>query len=176
MNNKISGVYHLQTLENIGSYELAGNDRAAVTENEDIFTDWVSLSNGTENDRIILLCTKNKLNIKKIRVLPLGGDGLRTTQNAAVLGLCFTTVGDDKEKIGFGPYIEVSRFGEWQDVDVSLEPYKLFKDEFYLLGFSLAKFSVDDYNIIDEYIGQTVNFKVEVIANTAGIKRGDNII
>ena len=72
--------------------------------------------------------------------------------------------------------IEISEFNEWQKLDDYWEPYKLTKEEKFNISLTAGKLNIDDFNIQDNYIGETVNFKIELAIDTAGIVLDDNII
>lgn len=175
-NNKISGSYVIQTAQYVSSYTLTGEDRMAhVQENSIVDANWIDLSNGSLNDRYIDFLKKNRLHIKAVKITAKGGEGLRAyAKNASIFQLVFKGTNDTKF---YGPIFEISRYNEWQETDDLIEPYahKL-KGDLYGISFSLLQFNIDDYNIQENYINQTVFFHVEMKINTAGIFLDDKII
>ena len=175
-NNKISGSYVIQTAQYVSSYTLTGENRQAqVQEDTIIDANWIDLSNGSLNDRYLDFLTKNRLHITAVKITAKGGEGLRAyTKNAAIFQLVIK--GTDNTKF-YGPIFEISRYNEWQETDDIIEPYahKL-KGDLYGISFSLPQFNIDDYNVQENYIGQTVFFHVEMKIKTAGIMLDDKTI
>lgn len=174
-NNKISGSYILQSVAPIATYELTGNNRNAQVNITPGVINLIDLSNGSQNDRYIDLLSKNKIHLKAIRVITPGGAGLRCLNSAAILKFNLYSISESQSKGLFG-IIEVSEFNEWQKLDDYWEPYKLTKEEMFNISITAGKLNIDDFNIQDKYIGETVNFKIELAIDTAGIVLDDNIV
>lgn len=171
-NNKISGIYELITRSSIATYSLANAGRNTNISINSTDLKWVDVSNGDEqipDINGISLLSKNRLHLKKIKIIPLGAKGLRTTGTAASFVIDYRNI--NGSHVESGPVIDVIKFDEWQNVDIYLEPYKYIKENFYRLGIYFGAISIDDYNIQDSYIGQDVNFKLEIEIQTAGIRR-----
>lgn len=174
-NNKISGSYILQSAQKITDYEFTGNARNAQVTLQAGKINLIDLSNGSINDRYIDLLTKNKVHVKGVRVTTPGGAGLRSIKNAATLWLCMYNLAGDTNLCQLS-IIEIARFNEWQELDDYWEPYKKTNEAMFNLGVSQGSLNIDDYNIQQKYIGQKVNFKLELSIDTAGIYLDNRII
>jgi hypothetical protein len=60
-------------------------------------------------------------------------------------------------------------FNQWQDVDFEYLPQKVNENYYLSIDKQYSKLYFDDYNIQDEYIGQTFNATLEMIIDTAGV-------
>ena len=174
-NNKISGSYILQSAQKITDYEFTDDARNATVTLQAGKINLIDLSNGSISDRYIDLLTKNKVHVKGIRIIPPGGAGLRSCKNAATLWLCMYNLAGTTN-LGHLSIIEVARYNEWQELDDYWEPYKKTNDKMYNLGVSQGLFNIDDYNIQEKYIGEKVEFKIELSIDTAGIFLDNKII
>ena len=174
-NNKISGSYILQSAQKITDYEFTGESRNAKVTLQAGEINLIDLSNGSISDRYIDLLTKNKVHVKGIRIITPGGAGLRSIKNAATLWLCMYNLAGTTN-LGHLSIIEVARYNEWQELDDYWEPYKKIKDQMYNLGVSQGSFNIDDYNIQEKYIGEKVEFKIELSIETAGIYLDKRIV
>lgn len=174
MANKINGNYLIQS-SNIGSYELTGNTRLGAFSSLDaIYPNWRDYSNSQESGTIELL-TKNILHIKSLKVNTPGGAGLRCI-TPITFQLCYFIPGSEPEFIADGPILNVTQYNTKQNIDIRLEPFKITKLERYLIGVKKVVMPVDDYNIQEAYIGESVSFNIELEIFTAGIYRNGNII
>lgn len=174
-NNKISGSYILQSAQKITDYEFTSNARNAKVTLQAVKIDLIDLSNGSKFDRYVDLLTKNKVHVKGIRIITPGGAGLRSINNAATLWLCMYNLAGTTN-LGELSIIEIARFNEWQELNDYWEPYKKIKENMYNLGISHGEFNIDDYNIQEKYVGEKVEFKIELSIDTAGIYLDNHII
>ena len=174
-NNKISGSYILQSAQKIADYELTGENRLATVAINAQKINLIDLSNGSQQDRYIDLITKNKVHVKGIRIITPGGAGLRACKNAATLWLNLYS-NQTQSNLGLLSIIEIARFNEWQTINDYWEPYKISKEQYYNLGFSQGIINIDDFNIQEKYIGETVGFQIELMIDTAGIYLDNRIV
>lgn len=174
MANKINGSYLIKS-SNIGSYELTGENRTGDFSSLDpIFPNWRDYSNSQESGTIELL-TKNILHITSLKINTPGGSGLRCI-TPIMFQLCYFIPGLNPEFIADGPIFQADQYNEKQNIDIRLEPFKITKSERYLIGFKKVIMPVDDYNVQEVYIGESVSFNIELEVYTAGIYRNGDII
>ena len=173
-NNKISGSYILQSAQKIDDYELTGENRNALVTITEKQINLIDLSNGSQQDRYIDLITKNRVHVKGVRIITPGGAGLRSCRNAAVIFFNLYSC-QTESKLGLLSIIEIPRFNEWQTLNDYWEPYKITKEQYYNLGIS-GIINIDDFNIQEKYVGETVNFQIELMIETAGISLDNRII
>lgn len=177
-SNKIAGRYIVQTKRSFASYELTGNSRTASVNVTPSYMDWILLSDAYIDNlstNKIAFQTKNSVHVKRLRIITPGGEGLRTTQTAAVINLSFNDFSSGV-KIAEGPIFEVPKFGEWLDLDTYIEPWKFVKASLFAFGISAGSLSIDDFNIQDKYIGESVEFTIQLDLKTAGLSRNGKIV
>jgi len=171
-NNKISGSYILQSAQKLKDYVFTNENRNAAVVVQPTKLDLIDLSNGSINDRYIDLISKNRVHVKRIRIITPGGAGLRSCKNAAVI---LIGVYSSQSFIKLLSRIEIARFNEWQDLNDYWEPYNITKEQYYNLGVS-GVINIDDFNIQEKYVGEKVEFKIEMMIDTAGIFLDNKII
>lgn len=173
-NNKISGSYILQSAQKITDYEFTNDNRNAAVVIQPMKLNLIDLSNGSINDRYIDLITRNRVHVKGIRIITPGGAGIRSCKNAAVLLFSLYSI-SSQTSLALLSRIEIARFNEWQELNDYWEPYNITKEQYCNLGVS-GIINIDDFNIQEKYIGEKVEFKIELMIDTAGIFLDNKII
>ena len=171
---KIKGEYIVRAslADMVNSYAFTGENR-----NKDLYA--------SSNFRLGFTCgdiqygsnvyfnDENRLNIKAVRLVTSGADGLRRGQNASVAGKFELSANDMAD--GTGNYLgfltfTVDNYNEWQPVNIKFQPSKGSTGSmFFLLVYQNSSMFIDDYNIQDAYVGETFNVFLELLIDTAGI-------
>lgn len=172
---KIKGQYTLRAdiTPIVNGYTFTGADRNAESAATDDFM--LSLS-CDEIDRPILnsvsLITNNKLFIKKARILTSGAEGLRRALNSSIAAsvLIVGRSANDVTSTALGGFtMGLDFFNQWQDEDFEYLPQKVNENYYLSIDKQYSKLYFDDYNIQDEYLGQTFKATLEMIIDTAGV-------
>jgi len=172
---KIKGQYILRASidDVVNSYQFTGAERNAELSAS---ADFMLLLKCADIDRpvntAVSLVSNNMLNIKAARIITNGAAGLRaalTSQIAATLTIIGrATNSTSAESLG-GFTFGLDMFNEWQDVNVRFLP-KVVNDNYYLsVDHAYTKMFVDDYNVQDDYLGQTFGATLEMLVDTAGV-------
>lgn len=176
MNPKrIKGQYILRaSLDDVvNGYQFTGTDRNAELSAS---ADFMLLLKCADIDRpvntAVSLVSNNVLNIKAARIVTNGAAGLRAAVNsqiAATVTLIGRATNDvSAESLG-GCTFGFDAFNEWQEVNVRYLP-KIVNDNYYLsVDHAYTKLFVDDYNLQDDYLGQTFGAFLELSIDTAGV-------
>lgn len=173
--HKIKGTYTLRAslADIVNGYQFTGADRNAELAPA---SDFMLLLKCDEINRplntAVSLISNNVLNVKAARIVTSGAPGLRTALNSSVAAL-FTVVGralNDITSDSLGSFtFGVDFFNEWENLNIKFIPEKV-NDNYYLsLDHTFSKFFIDDYNIQDDYVGQTFNATLELLIDTAGV-------
>lgn len=181
---QIQGKYHLYIALVDASYTLTGADRNAdfgfIGDQDELTTRCLNFPDSL-NGRIAIP-VENRVDIKKIKLVPRGGYGLQNSPlyMAGKFFLQIGRTGDD----GFIVYdqvaINIPNWGEWLDVDLSLcGANRIGNDSsFDFLQFSIAYdtavFTCDDYNLQADFIGQGISPALEMLVETAGVADATN--
>lgn len=179
---RIKGQYILRASidDVVNSYQFTGADRNAELS---AASDFMLLLKCADIDRpvntSVSLISNNALNIKAARILTPGAAGLRPALNSQTAGT-FTIVGrasNDVSAESLGGFtFGLDLFNEWQDVSIKYLPKKV-NDNYYLsIDKNYTKLFIDDYNVQDEYIGQTFGAVLEMLVDTAGVLDNGGVI
>ncbi len=179
---KIKGTYILRASLDavVNSYQFTGNDRnAELAAAADTMLNLRCADIDRPINTLVSLISNNALNIKSARLLTPGAAGLRPALNSQTAAI-FTVVGraaDDisAESVG-GFTFGVDLFNEWQDVNIKFIPKKVNNNYYLSIDKSYTKLFVDDYNIQDDYLGQTFGAVLEMLVDTAGVLDNAGVI
>lgn len=180
---RIKGQYILRASidDVVNSYQFTGSDRNAELSAS---SDFMLLLKCADIDRpvntSVSLVSNNALNIKAARILTNGAAGLRASVNSQIAAT-LTIIGratnaTSAESLG-GFTFGLDMFNEWQDVNVKYLP-KVVNDNYFLsIDHSYTKLFVDDYNVQDDYLGQSFSATLEMLIDTAGVlDNGGNLV
>lgn len=179
----IAGKYFLHTLIENTSYELTGNDRNADfhTSAGDVQLGVYALNSRASNT-IVYLLPENDFTIKRARIVAAGGHGLQPGNDTPFLAakLCFYAGVDN----GDGTFTELdacnmslTKWGEWEEINKTIKPHKYTGGTLPQLcalilrssGGETNSFWCDDYNLQEDYVGQTIKPILEMEVETAGL-------
>lgn len=163
-----------------GAYTLTGADRnasMALTTDDQIYL----LAVNNKGARSVFLCGNTRTTIKKARLRSPAGPGVNSAQKiAGTVVLSFRAMlggaGDTElDAVKFS----IPTWGDWFDVNLDIEPYKTaysWSDAQITQGRPVGCFvgynsalNVDDYNIQDDYNGQTIGAVLDLEIETAGV-------
>lgn len=131
---------------------------------------------------VSLLC-QNDINIKRARIVPRGGSGLLASPGTLAGQLflnAYTYDADSNRKTLDYVHLDFLQWGEWENVNAVLRPYKNVGNvetlpgscDIFISG-AAAKFTADDFNVQDDFIGQGVQALLEMEIETAGLSDSD---
>lgn len=112
------------------------------------------------------------LKVKAIRIVTTGAEGLRSGLNSNAANLLFQArKADDVTSDLLGAFqVNVTRYNEWNPVNIEFQASETQQPNFYLGVNSQYSFlSVDDYNVQNDYLGETFKPFVELDIDTSGI-------
>lgn len=179
MANKVQGRY-LLVGDLGGAYELTGANRdaeMALTTNDPI--NLVAVNN--KGARSVYLCANVKTKILRVRLRSPQGPGINSakpTAGAVVISFCAMVSGaKDTELDAYK--IAIPTWGDWIDVNLDIEPYKTAynwtagqiaqnKPVGAFIGYNSA-LKIDDFNIQNDYVGETVGAVLDIEIETAGV-------
>lgn len=179
---KIKGTYTIRASINdlVNGYQFTGADRNAQL---DAAADFMLLVKCDDIDRplntAVSFISNNVLNIKAARIITSGANGLRTALNSSIAA-ALTLIGRatnsaTAEALG-GFTFGIDYFNEWQELNIKYVPKKV-NDNYYLsVDHSYSKLFVDDYNVQDDYLGQTFTATLELLIDTAGVLDNAGVI
>lgn len=179
MANKIQGRY-LLVGDLGGAYELTGANRdaeMALTTDDPI--NLVAVNN--KGARAVYLCANVKTKILRVRLRSPQGPGINSakpTAGAVVISFCSMLLGVKDTELDAAK-IAIPTWGDWIDVNLDIEPYKTAynwtdgqiaqnKPVGAFIGYNSA-LKIDDFNVQDDFIGQTVGAVLDLEIETAGV-------
>ncbi len=172
---KIAGKYTLWGVVPNCSYEFAGNNRAASF---GITGDRVQMRmkalNALSIDSDVTPVIGADVQIKRAKIEPSGAFGLQPPAGEIAaglfLGLIFTD-GDGNLQILDSIALQFDKWGEWCDINKDLKAYGFLKTDSCVFSIepSSAFFKCDDYNLQEDYIGQTVTPVLVLEVETPGM-------
>ena len=129
------------------------------------------------------LVGQNDTTIKRARIVPRGGAGLLASPGtlAGQLFLNAYTKDTEENRITLDSvHLDFLQWGEWENVNAVLKPYKNTGSAEYLPGVcslfisgAAEKFTADDFNIQADFVGQGVQALIELEIETAGLSDSD---
>lgn len=179
----IAGKYFLHTLIENTSYQLTNNDRNADfhTSAGDVQLGVYALNSRSSNT-IIHLLPQNDFNIRRARIVAAGGAGLQPGNDAPFLAAKLSFfAGVDNGDGTFTEFdtcnISLTRWGEWEQINKVIRPYKYTLGPLPQLCDLILKssggvtnsFWCDDYNLQADYVGETIKPVLEMEVETAGL-------
>lgn len=188
---KIQGFYSLRAqLYNKGAtidgggvlYEFTNNDR-----NADIGSSYRCELNFIQQDTFIdnglrKFLAKNKLLIKRARLITPGAPGLQPSpgERAALLLLqSYADDGNGNETEGNSIQIKLDYFNEWRELNVWFENFSIVSGDGtykFKMPSGYWNLNVDDYNLQSAYENETLYAFLELEIDTAGLLNGSNIL
>lgn len=171
---KIKGVYTVRAGLSavVNGYAFAGNNRNSQL----VASDSQMLTFRCDDIRVPLnntcsFISNNNMRIKRARIVTNGAAGLRPSVNnkAANILLVGRALNDITSQDLGSIYLGFDFFNEWQEIDASFLPTKVNDNFYFSFDKSYTRLTIDDYNIQDEYIGESFNAVLEMIIDTAGI-------
>ena len=167
------------------TYTLTGNDRQARFTFDDTQDEIKLKAQNAPSEPVygVQLVAQNDVTIKRARIVPRGGAGLLASPGtlAGQLFLNAYTKGPDNNRITLDSvHLDFLAWGEWENVNLVLKPYKNTgsaeplpdKCSLFISGAS-GKFTADDFNIQNDYVGQGVQALLELEIETAGLSDSD---
>ena len=131
----------------------------------------------------VQLVVQNDFTIKRARIVPRGGAGLLASPGvlAGQLFLKACTYDTEGNRITLDSvHLDFLQWGEWENVNAVLKPYKNTGSAEYLprecslfISGAAEKFTADDFNIQDDFVGQGVQALLEMEIETAGLSDSD---
>lgn len=131
----------------------------------------------------VQLVVQNDTTIKRARIVPRGGAGLLASPGtlAGQLFLNAYTYDTDSNRITLDSlHLDFLQWGEWENVNAVLKPYKNTGSAEYLPGDcgvfisgAAKKFTADDFNIQEDFVGQGVQALLELEIETSGLLDSD---
>lgn len=131
----------------------------------------------------VQLVSQNDFTIKRARIVPRGGAGLLASPGtlAGQLFLNAYTKDADNNRVTLDSvHLDFLQWGEWENVNAVLKPYKNtgIAEEvpaacsLFISGAD-SKFTADDFNIQENYIGQGIEALLEMEIETSGLSDSD---
>lgn len=178
----IKGTYILRASLNdvVSGFSFTGTDRnTELAAADDFMINLRCADIDRPVNTSVSLVSNNVLNIKAARILTPGAAGLRPALNSQTAGI-FTFIGrasNDVAAESLGGFtFGLDLFNEWQEVSIKYLPKKV-NDNYYLsMDKNYTKLFVDDYNVQNEYIGQTFGAVLEMFVDTAGVLDNGGIV
>ena len=181
---KIAGKYLIRAVLP-ASYELTGNARNAefyFTGNSALNT--VCMTKDYYGLGLAKFLFENEITINRARIIAAGGYGLQAPQNGSpaaslIIGVNQFANGSGVE-LGIG-FIRFSNWGEWEEKNLVYRPFKGTPASWTGAAFEQNKpvcfkakqqnssFNCDDYNLQEDFIGQTITPVIEMEIETSGI-------
>lgn len=167
------------------TYTLAGDNRQARFTFDDTQDEITIKAQNAPSEPVygVRFVTQNDVTIKRARIVPRGGAGLLASPGTLAGQLflnAYTIEPDETRKTLDSVHLDFLQWGEWENVNAILKPYKNRGGAetipetcgLYISG-AAAKFTADDFNIQDDYIGQGVQALLELEIETAGLSDSD---
>lgn len=175
---KIAGKYTLWAVIPNCSYEFTGSNRAAsfgIT-GDDIQNVNMKALNALSVDSNVWPVIGTDVKIKRAKIEPSGAFGLQPSQGERAAGLWLDlTYTDEYENLQILDSISLQfdKWGEWCEINKNLKAYRDIKPDPDTCRFGISKtgcfFNCDDYNLQEDYIGQTVTPVLILEVETAGL-------
>jgi hypothetical protein len=167
------------------TYSLTGNNRQARFTFDDTQDEITLKAQNAPSEPVygVQLISQNDITIKRARIVPRGGAGLLASPGtlAGQLFLNAYTYDTDSNRITLDSiHLDFLEWGEWENVNAVLKPYKNTgvaepfpgSCDLFISG-AASKFTADDFNIQADYVGQGVQALLEMEIETAGLSDSD---
>lgn len=178
---KIAGKYTLWTVIPNCSYEFTGNNRAAsfgIT-GDDIQDVNMKALNALSVNSDVWPEIGTQVQIKRAKIEPSGAFGLQPSQGERAAGLWLdVTYTDDDGNLQLLDQISMQfdNWGEWCEINKNMKAYRNTPPNPSTCRFGISKtgafFTCDDYNLQEDYVGQTVTPVLVLEVETAGLWDG----
>ena len=168
------------------TYTLTGENRQGRFAFDDTHDEITLKAQNAPSEPVygVSIVSENDITIKRARIVPRGAAGLLASPGtlAGQLFLNAYTKDTEENRITLDyVHLDFLQWGEWENVNAILKPYK--NAEFLpvplpgtcdlFISRAAAKFTADDYNIQDDYVGQGVQALLEMEIETAGLSDSD---
>lgn len=132
----------------------------------------------------VQLVAQNDCTIKRARIVPRGGAGLLASPGtlAGQLFLNAYTYDTEENRITLDSiHLDFLQWGDWENVNAVLKPYKYEENlpiplpgacSLFISG-AASKFTADDFNVQEDFVGQGVQALLEMEIETAGLSDSD---
>lgn len=181
---KIAGSYFVHFEIPGTEYTFTGNARNAQFHPTagDKLADMRALNSYGSNTAVKFI-TQNSITIKRARIVGAGAPGLQTG-NASPFLACHVSLfagvenGEDVPPSDLdGFFVSLTRWGEWQDVNKTFTPFANAAAleslpqlcDLFINGGADSLFWCDDFNLQEDFVGQTVKPILELEIDTAGM-------
>ena len=167
------------------TYTLTGENRQgrfAFDDTQDEITLKAQNAPSEPVNGVQLVC-QNDTTIKRARIVPRGGAGLLASPGtlAGQLFLNAYTKDTEENRITLDSvHLDFLQWGEWENVNAVLKPYKntgtaedLPRACSLFISGAAEKFTADDFNIQDDFVGQGVQALLEMEIETSGLSDSD---
>lgn len=131
----------------------------------------------------VQLVGQNDTTIKRARIVPRGGAGLLASPGTLAGQLflnAYTKDADDNRVTLDSVHLDFLQWGEWENVNAVLKPYKYrgSVEDFpgacsLFISGAAGKFTADDFNVQEDFVGQGVQALLELEIETAGLSDSD---
>lgn len=175
----IQGKYDIFAYIPNASYTFTGNDRNATFGISDFSgeLDLRCLNCPTTQNAKVSVPVENDVTIKRVRMWPCGAYGLQNSPLKMAAGMALLMGRGDSSDFKIYDYtaLVVPNWGEWFNVNLKISPYRRIDndDSYNYIGFAIdadeTEFSLDDFNIQSDFIGQVVTPALEMEIETAGL-------
>ena len=167
------------------TYALTGENRQGRFAFDDTQDEITLKAQNAPSDPVygVQLVTENDVTIKRARIVPRGGAGLLASPGtlAGQLFLNAYTYDTEENRITLDSvHLDFLQWGEWENVNSVLKPYKNTGNAEYLPGDcgvfisgAAKKFTADDFNVQEDFIGQGVQALLEMEIETSGLSDSD---
>lgn len=176
---KIAGKYTLWTVIPNCSYEFTGSNRVATfgITGDDVQDINMKALNALSVNSDVYPEIGTEVQIKRAKIEPSGAFGLQPSQGERAAGIFLDstyTDGDGNLHALDQISIQFDKWGEWCNINKNLkafDPYGYINPVSVRFGISKtgAFFNCDDYNLQEDYIGQTVTPVLVLEVETAGL-------
>lgn len=127
--------------------------------------------------------TENDVTIKRARIVPRGGAGLLASPGTLAGQLflnAYMKYADDSRVTLDSVHLDFLQWSEWENVNAVLKPYNNRGNvedlpvacSVFISG-AAEKFTADDFNVQEDFIGQGVQALLELEIETAGLSDSD---
>lgn len=184
MANKAKN-YFVRALIPDTEYEFAGNDRNATFAPSDSGNKFITAyaTNSNALNAPILLPLQGEFKINRVRLVGVGAECLKPGTGSPYLAGKIA-IGCGVEEIGNpgavlpldGINITVTRWGEWEDTNKILQPFKnmsavdlsTYINAYLFVDLNMSEFYCDDYDIGNAFVGQKVKPLLEMEVDAGG--------
>ena len=146
------------------SYTFTGSDRdASFYPSDDTELSFIVVNKG-QGEKEVNFLKKNSLHVVRARLIPSGAEGLRAPEGKGAANIALSVVEDGNDVAAYA--ISFDKWGEWEkkDFHISLEGTGSFK----LTAKTSSECRLDDFDILLDYIGQTVTPVLELEIESEG--------